>query len=62
MSDEKIIQVIAEAIVWNRQRRQQQSGAAPLDAADNPIEAEPVAREIVTRLASAGYKIVPMST
>jgi hypothetical protein len=52
--EESHIQIIADAIVRDRQQRQQQPEFAPL-------EAEPAARKIVERLASAGYKIVPVS-
>jgi hypothetical protein len=48
------LQVIADAIVWNLQQQQQQPGLFAL-------EAEPAAREIMKRLANAGYKIVPVS-
>jgi hypothetical protein len=53
------VQVIADAIIWNRLRAQQQSGPGTLEAAENPLDAELAAREVIKRLASAGYKIVP---
>jgi hypothetical protein len=51
--EEGRIQIIADAIVWNRQPQEQRGFF--------PLEPEPAAREIMKRLANAGYKIVPIS-
>ena len=51
--EEGRIQAIADAIVWSRQPQQQRGFFA--------LEAEPAAREILKRLANAGYKIVSIS-
>jgi len=52
--EEGRLQVIADAIVWNLQQQQQQPELFAL-------EAEAAAREVMKRLANAGYKIVPIS-
>ena len=51
--EEGRIRAIADAIVWSRQPQQQRGFF--------PLEAEPAAREIMKRLANAGYKIVAIS-
>jgi hypothetical protein len=57
----EILKIIENAIVWHRKNQQQETGVSPLNAAENPLEADRLAISILNALTKANYKIIPKS-